>query len=265
MPESDPSTATVPDPAVGDTRAIGQQVGNEDVAWDSFGSQAYFEHNYGELRWDDAKIIEVIADFFAATVPDGFVGRAIDVGSGTNLYPALAMLPYSSEVTLYERARTNRDWLQATLKEPQSSWRPFWDAIAVDRAPYKNILRPFSVLADRAQVTRGNVFDLKPNAYDLGTMFFVAESITTRDNEFRRAARLFVDSLTPGAPFAAAFMRDSSGYYVDDLRFPACSVNEQDVLAALNPVARGVKITTIESDDLREGYCGMMVATGRKK
>lgn len=248
-----------------DAKRVTGTLGNAGVEWDDFDSDAYFDHNYGTLRDDDAQIIEIIASFFAANLPSRSIGHAIDVGSGTNLYPALTMLPYASEVTLYERAFTNREWLSHSLEQPQESWQQFWRKIASGRSQYDRITRPLEVLADRARVAKGNVFDLKPNQYNLGTMFFVAESITTRDDEFRRATRLFVDSLVPNAPFAAAFMRDSSGYYVGKKRFPACSVSEDDVSEALATVARRVEITTVDSYDLREGYGGMMVATGRKK
>jgi hypothetical protein len=42
-------------------------------------------------------------------------------------------------------------------------------------------------------------------------------------------------------------------------------VNEDDVREVLEPVARRVEITTVDTHDLRDGYGGMMVATGRKK
>ena len=237
-------------------------VGNEDVNWDTFESDDYFEHNYGQLRWDDAEIIRIIADYFRSNPPREF-GEAIDVGTGTNFYPSLTMLPYAGRVTMYERAFTNRTWLEKALKAPQHSWTEFWEAISKGRSSYDRIGRPFELLADRADVVKGNVFELERDRYDLGTMFFVAESITTRDAEFARAARKFVVSLKPGAPFAAAFMRNSSGYIVGDQFFPACSVSEADVEEALAPVARRVEIRSVESNDLRDGYCGMMVATGR--
>ncbi|CAM5649016.1 hypothetical protein SANTM175S_10556 [Streptomyces antimycoticus] len=54
----------------------------------------------------------------------------------------------------------------------------------------------------------GSLFDLCSGAerWDLGTMFFVAESITTSLDEFRRGVGCFMSALNPGAPFAAAFM-----------------------------------------------------------
>ncbi|MEU8818415.1 SCO2525 family SAM-dependent methyltransferase [Actinoplanes sp. NPDC048796] len=240
-------------------------VGDQDVDWDHFDSQAYFNHNYSELRADDSRIIEIVSDYFQRAIPRNKSGLAIDVGSGANLYPALTMLPYSSGVTLFERAFTNREWLKNEIARPRESWKQFWDAVSVGRPDYERVNNPWDLLHRQAKVVEGNVFTLAPGQYDMGTMFFVAESITVRMNKFEEATRRFVRSLNAGAPFAAAFMRNSSGYVVSGLRFPACSIAEEDVVRALAPVARNVDIKTVESNDLRDGYCGMMVATGRKK
>jgi hypothetical protein len=121
------------------------------------------------------------------------------------------------------------------------------------------------MLAERADVTSGDVFELRPDQYDIGTMFFVAESITSRAGEFLRAGRTFVRSLTPNAPFAMAFMRDSEGYTVGDRYFPAWSIEERDVVECLRPVARIGCVEVVESHDLRDGYNGMIVATGWKR
>lgn len=243
----------------------GSLPGNADVEWDEFDSEAYFEHNYGELHREDAEIIRIVADFFQRVAPRDWRERAIDVGSGANLYPAMTMLPFASEVVLYERAFTNREWLEGQLREPAKSWQQFWDAVSDDRKEYGRIKDPLELLSRSARVTKGNVFSLRPDQFDLGTMFFVAESITYREAEFQRATRLFIDSLVSKAPFAAAFMRDSSGYIVANKRFPACAVNEKDVERCLAEVAYIEDIQVVESHELREGYSGMIVATGRKR
>ncbi|WP_306207868.1 SCO2525 family SAM-dependent methyltransferase [Actinoplanes sp. RD1] len=245
-----------------------QTIGNRDVDWDEFDSEAYFDHNYGMLRPDDRQIIGIITSFFddyRRRFPDTWLRTAIDVGAGANLYPALAMLPFTSEITLFERAASNCSWLHQQLRTPHESWWQFWSEMARDRDAYGQITDPLDLLSRRAFVDKGNLFRLEPGRYDMGTMFFVAESITTRDEEFQRAVGKFVGSLRRHAPFAAAFMKDSSGYCVGNVEFPACSVDENDIKKALAGVARDVTITTVESNDLREGYGGMIVATGRKK
>ena len=241
---------------------------NDDVPWDRFDSDEYFWHNYGRLRADDAQIINIVGDFFAHCFDrrqPRSLANAIDVGSGTNLYPALAMLPFASRVTLFERSPSNRQWLIDTLSRPQPSWAEFWDVLAADRPIYQLIRSPLDVLAERARVTKGNVFALEAGNYHLGTMFFVAESITTRDDEFRRATQNFIGSLAPGAPFAAAFMCRSDGYFVGSTFFPACSIEIADVESCLAPITRLRQIVSIPSNDLRDGYSGMIVATGWKK
>ncbi|WP_305784757.1 SCO2525 family SAM-dependent methyltransferase [Symbioplanes lichenis] len=244
-----------------------KMIGNLDVDWDEFDSEAYFDHNYGMLRPDDRQIIGIVTSFFddcRRRYPDTWLRHAIDVGAGANLYPALAMLPFTSEITLFERASSNCSWLDQQLRKPNDSWWQFWSEMALDRDAYGKINDPLDLLSRRAHVTKGNLFRLEPGRYDMGTMFFVAESITTREDEFQRAVGKFVGSLRRHAPFAAAFMKNSSGYRVGNVNFPACSVEEDDIVRALAGVARDVTITTVDSKDLRDGYGGMIVATGRK-
>ena len=239
---------------------------NEDFPWDSFDSDAYFQHNYSKLRGDDEEIIDIVADFFQQNeTPRKLRPRAIDIGAGANLYPAMTMLPFAAELHLVERAFSNREWLTAEILSPHPSWWQFWDHMKTGRRAYAPIRNPFDLLGRRKNVVRDSIFNLPAAEYDMGTMFFVAESITQRNSEFVRATRSFVNSLVPRAPFAAAFMRDSSGYRVGARDFPACSVDERDVRLALHGVATDVRIRTVDSWDLRDGYCGMIVATGRKK
>jgi hypothetical protein len=240
-------------------------LGNADVEWDSFDSHDYFQRNYGELRTDDARIIEIVADFFHSVAPPKWRTHALDVGSGANIYPALTMLPFASTIALRERAYSNRDWLTNELRHPHDSWKQFWAAISAGRPEYERITAPIDLLLRNATVQKESIFALEPDQFDLGTMFFVAESITTRHSEFVRASRTFVESLVPRAPFAAAFMRDSMGYVVGGNEFPACAVSKDDVAACLASVAAIEDIQIVESHDLREGYSGMIVATGWKR
>lgn len=246
---------------------------NRDVDWDEFNPNAYFAHNYGHLRPEDAEIIKIVTAFFGEALQGPPQGRAIDVGTGANLYPAMMMLPYASDLTLVEQSESNCRWIGEQLAQPHGSWTQFWNAVAEDRPAYQGIewaakqedKAVSAVMRKRATVVHDSLFDIKPDQYDLGTMFFVAESITTQMSEFEHATGLFVGSLKPDAPFAAAFMCDSSGYWVGDRNFPACSVIDEDVERALAQTAKDVKIYPVESKDLRDGYGGMIVATGRRK
>jgi hypothetical protein len=238
---------------------------NADCPWDEFDPDWYVEKNYGTLRDDDQQILTLVRDFFSEVVTGQRRGRGIDLGAGANLYPALTMLPFCTEVTLAERGASNRQWLRDQVTRPTGygpSWDPFWVELTAAR-PYQAVRDPRAALRERARIQFGDVFKLGRRQWDLGTMFFVAESLSAREREFKQATHHFVNSLRIGAPFAAAFMKDSRGYTVGSHRFPAVAVNEVDVEHCLSAVAKVSKIVPIRMfTPLREGYGGMILALG---
>jgi hypothetical protein len=235
--------------------------GNAECAWDEFDPEWYVDHNYRTVREDDRRILQQVRDFFATT--DRPLGRGIDVGAGPNLYPALAMLPLCHEVTLWERSRSNVAWLNREVERFSQSWDAFWNVL-LSRPRYADLDDPRQALRERARVWNGDIFRLGRRQWDVGTMFFVAESITANRGEFQRAVERFIRALKPGAPFAAAFMKNSTGYAVSGHRFPAVAVNERDVEQCLSSLdCQALKISPIPSvTPLRAGYDGMILALG---
>lgn len=236
---------------------------NSDFPWDQFDSQWYYDHNYKTLRDDDRQIIQAVRDFFVTLDPSSH-RNGIDVGPGPNLYPALTMLPLCREITLYEYSTSNILWLQREIKSYSSTWDPFWKLLA-SKTLYKSIGSPRETLAAVTRVERGNIFDLPHSQWDIGTMFFTAESISATPAEFQAALQSFIKSLRTGAPFAAAFMKDSLGYDVGTRRFPAVAITVNDVknCLAANTEDFHVHRIGLTNKPLREGYDGMILATGR--
>jgi NNMT/PNMT/TEMT family len=236
---------------------------NSDFPWDEFDSSWYYDHNYKVLRDDDRRIVEIVRDFFA-TFGLSSHSNGIDVGSGTNLYPALAMLPLCDKITLYEYSTSNVEWLQRETRSYSSSWDAFWELLAI--APlYKSVDSPRETLAAVARVERGSIFDLPESCWDIGTMFFTAESISSTPSEFRAALESFIRSLRTGSPFAAALMENSVGCSVGTRRFPAVAITANDVKVCLAGDTEDLKVHRIglTNKPLRAGYDGMILATGR--
>jgi hypothetical protein len=241
------------------------RIGNAGYPWDEFDPDWYVQHNYSELRDDDRRILELVRDHFHRSFrhTSSPAARGIDVGSGANLYPPLAMLPFCREVTLWERGANNVRWLNDEVQFFSPLWNDYWDVLSV-RDGYREIEEPRHVLRARARVRMADLFRLPVRAWDMGTLFFVAEGVSDQEWEFKAAIERFIGSLKPGAPFAAAFMHDSSGYYVDRLRFPAVAVSEADVEYSLTPLVDDLEITPVLSGQmLRSGYRGMIVAVGK--
>lgn len=235
---------------------------NSDFQWDEFDSDWYHDHNYRTLRDDDEEIITRVREFFAgAGVSEG---SGLDVGSGTNLYPALAMLPFCSRLRLWEYSANNVAWLRHNIPSYGPTWDQFW-MVYRQNPVYAAVTDPRARLAGSASVSQASVFDLPEATWDIGTMFFVACSLSSDPGEFRRAVESFVHALRPDAPFAVAFMEQSKGYAVDGTFFPAVAIDRTNVDSALATVAYDVKIDRITTrNPLRDGYDGaMIVAVGR--
>lgn len=246
---------------------------NADAPWDRFSSHDYWRRNYHELQAEDQEIIRRVSDFFIRA----FAGRpparrGIDVGSGTNLYPALLMLPWAEQILLTDFSASNVCWLRQQLADDGTAWtwRPFWRE-PQEAEGYRQIGEPRKQLREAcasepgcAGIERYSVFDLPKARWDLGTMFFVAESITEDRGEFRAAVASFVGALKPGAPFATAFMAGSQGYPVAGTRFPALPITPDDV--RLHFTELGASKLSVEllrtKHRVRDGYEGMIVATG---
>jgi hypothetical protein len=222
-------------------------VRNAEAPWADFNPVAYWKRNYEALLPIDREILTLTSMYFA-----GFLGqtalprsadgvRALDIGTGTNLYPALAMLPLADRITLADLSPPNIAWLRESLSDLSEPWpwQSFWQHVsrcvkgtgrAWDYRPDRNVRHE---LGERAELRQESIFDLPRASWNIGTMFFVAESITGDIKEFAEACTCFLHALTPGAPFAAAFMAGSSGYRIADTNFPAVTIGYTDVRATL--------------------------------
>jgi NNMT/PNMT/TEMT family len=242
------------------TRLVAQA--NADCPWDEFDPEAYVTHNYLQLRDDDRKILGLVQDFFSSTVTRP-VDCGIDVGSGANLYPTLAMLPFCKEITLLERGRANVAWLNNEVGKFSPLWDPYWEVLAA-KPRYADVDARDAV-REKAIVKWADLYKLRRRPrWDMGTMFFVAESISNQEREFKLAVEKFVGALKPGAPFAAAFMQESLGYYVGRVRFPAVAINKTDVQHCLERLVDIEELASVPSKSpLRDGYGGMILALGR--
>lgn len=234
---------------------------NSDVDWDSFNSVKYRNHNYKRsVREDDRKIVQIIRDFFGDLGLSG--ARGVDVGPGSNLYPSLAMLPFCKSLDLREFSASNVRWLERQKDKYDRNWDRFW-ALYRQHPAYASVADPRELFREIATVKQDSVFELPKASWDLGTMFFVACSLSSDRAEFVTAVHRFVQALVPGAPFATAFMEQSKGYRVGDVWFPAVAIGVEDVEHAFSAVARDLHITEIKTPNPLRKNVGMIVATGR--
>ena len=240
---------------------------NDAVEWADFDAGEYWKSNYASVLPEDAEIIQCASKFLLAACGEpARRRRAVDVGAGTNLYPALLMLPWAEHIVFTEYASPNIAWLSQNLADAPGEWRwqPFWDLVG-ELPCYRAIEDPRRMLAAGYEVRTLSIFDLPPRTWDLGSMFFVADGMTADEVEFEAAVRAFLDALRPGSPFLMAFMEGSKGYPVRDKQFPSVNVTPQsldELLAKLPVTGTSVLRTDNSIRRLRAGYDAMLLVTG---
>jgi hypothetical protein len=240
---------------------------NGAAPWSDFDADVYWKSNYATIFPEDAQILRHASTFMIrACSGRPPVGAAVDVGAGTNLYPALLMLPWVERIVFTEYVPANIEWLRENLAVAPGewAWQSFWDLLA-GLPGYAEIEHPRRRLAVSHDIRRLSIFDLPPRTWDLGSMFFVADGITSDEDEFKHALNSFLGALTPGAPFMMAFMEGSSGYDVSGIRFPAVNITQESLgalLAALPVTSTDVLRTDNSVRRLRPGYDAMLLVTG---
>lgn len=240
---------------------------NDAAAWSDFDADEYWRINYSSVLPEDAEIIQCASKFLIeACRARPRSKRAVDVGAGANLYPALLMLPWAEHIVCTEYASPNIHWLRENLAEAPGEWQwqPFWDLVA-GLPCYRAVEQPRRRLAAVHEIRTVSILDLPPRTWDLGSMFFVADGMTTDEAEFESAVRSFLGALMPGSPFMMAFMEGSLGYDVHGVRFPAVKVTSRslDALLADLPVTGASVLRTDNSiRRVRPGYDAMLLVTG---
>jgi hypothetical protein len=191
----------------------------------------------------------------------------VDVGTGPNLIPFFCALPRAARLTAWEYAKSNVDWLQAELRrnEMPPQWRHFWAVTREAYGPgYDLPADPIPLLRSKVKIEQGSIFDLPGRRWDAATMFFCAESITERQDEFEAACAAFAACVKPGGTLIAAFLERSAGYVVGDRPFPVLHLSPESIEAVFQAHASDVateQIGIVERE-IRSGYSGFIFLTG---
>jgi len=175
------------------------------------------------------------------------------------------MLPWCDGITLFERSPSNVGYLQGQLDSYDENWDQFWGVLTENEAYGSFAVDPRQQFRRVVKVEQGDIFDLERFAgrWSVGTMFFVAESMTSSFDEFNRGVECFMRALAPGAPFVTAFMEHSKGYYTGGKFFPACDVGACEVRGSLEQFADELKVYRLNTEAmLRAGHPGTILSYG---
>jgi hypothetical protein len=259
-----------PEAAVPANTPAPSRSGNADYPWGQFDPEAYFQHYYGEPHADDECVVRCLAKALKQAPPLGAELDVVDVGTGPSLIPFLCALPRARRLTAWEYAESNIAWLRAELdrEEMRPQWRHFWQVAREAYLPeYRPPDDPMPLLRAKSVVRQGSIFELPACSWDVATMFFCAESITERQDEFEAACAAYAGCVKPGGVLAAAFLANSEGYVVNQRRFPALSLSAESIVKAFAPHAENLKVEAIGVVDreVRSGYSGLVFLSGNAR
>lgn len=242
----------------------GERLHNSDVDWDRWPVQTYLTENYREPHPADLAVIRHHAEFYRQFEP-GSVGRSIEFGAGPNLYPLMLAASVSRRIEAVEPSAANVAYLDGQLRRgADPTWLPFYDACrALLRALPQRLDDALSIVRVRHQ----SGLDLEQSAYDLGSMHFVAESVTEDVDEFAAFCGRFAGSVRPGGALVAAFMENMGRYHLGDgSTWPGLPVDSRRVATVFAPLTTELEITRIDADSTLPdyGYSGMVLLTARR-
>ena len=235
----------------------------DNVDWDLFSSQAYAEKNYQPLHKIDESIIAVVKSYLQKHAASNLT--VADIGAGPNLYPMFLLLPHAKELDLIEYSKQNIAYLQDQINSPDEMWLEIYRYIF----PENNSLSKSQLTHDlqrRVKVIQGSIYELPTQKFDIASMFFCAESITSDEVEFEQATLKYINSVKPGGILCAAFMENSAGYQVADMNFPAVKITDQNLKKLFTSHCTDLQITRFDegANEIREGYSGMLVLVAKK-
>ncbi len=231
--------------------------------WELFDPEIYVRDNYVDLHDEDRRIIDILVPYFEKKLSGGC--RVLDIGTGPNLYPLMAISPYASTIDCLEISSRNIDFLTRQLHKPSVYWNAFSAYMSSLNIRYKK--RSIARLRQNVVIRKGSILKRPDKAYDVVMMFFCAESITSSALEFEVACDNFIRSAKPKGMFVAAFMENSCGYSVGPIHFPAYPVHKKLLECVFTPHCDSVTMYHIPraKEPLRDGYTGMVLLVGTKK
>jgi len=238
---------------------------NADVDWDRWPVAEYLAENYRQLHPADAAVIDHHSAFYRRFPPRS-VARSLEFGAGPNLYPLMLAAGASRRIDAVEPGAASVAYLRRQVSRgADPSWLPFYE-----RCRSRNPDLPPTLAQALARVTviHGGVGKLSERGYAVGSMNFVAESVTERADEFTGLCRAFAAAVAPGGHLVAAFMENMGRYRIGTgPPWPGFPVDAAAVRAAFAPLTDALLVDRIDADPTlpEYGYTGMVVLTARRR
>ena len=238
------------------------QISQENINWDNFPTESYLQNNYKQLHEEDIKIMQLETDFYKHIEP---IESSIEVGTGPNLYPILTMFPFTKKITATDISRNNLNFLNRQKTKPSPIWQEYWQTLAKNDSAYRSdlYLRRLKTIS----IKEYNLLTPTTQKFTLASAHFCIETISSQINVFAAACKRFTELVHPDGYLVAAFMENSTHYFVDGIKYPTVPVTQTLLLQVFNSLTKSLNIMRIPASKkpIRGGYSGILLLTAQRK
>jgi hypothetical protein len=243
--------------------------------WKDFDSVAYANSYFDKLTVEDHFVLmKIMSTLRELNIQPESWKTVADIGTGPNLYPSMALAPFvkkpqdGGRLDLLEYDTPNIDYLCNVLKldhehaQPGRVWPNIEKLMAAEAEHWEEAFKHIRV---KANVIRGDLFNLERHVYDALTSVFTAESMTDDMEVCRRAVRTILDAVKPGGFLAMGFIIGSEGYPAGkNTHFPAVYL-ELDEVKEMFRGHPNIDVFKVPGEPvMRKGYKGVAMAIGHK-
>lgn len=248
--------------------------------FDQFSPADYLREYYSEVGLENDELLRFFADI-APSMPPG--EDLLEYGGGPTVYQLLSFAPAVGGIVFGDYLTKNLDavaqWIEA--RPGAHDWAPF--ARAALR--HEGVPADAHEVEQRLDLVRRRIRTLcrvdalaeaeteaPPTRYAFVSTNFVAESIATTPDDWRRALRTIAGTVRPGGHLAMTAIRNADRWRVGDHWFPALPVDADDIRSTLHDLGHRIEhLVEIDAEILDpahpgyEGYDGMVFCLSRQR
>lgn len=245
-------------------------------SFDTFDPRGYLNEYYSSIDFENNALLKFYVDCYKNMSP---TTTLLEFGGGPTIYASIAAAPKVKEIHFCDCVNANLEEVKLWKNTSTNAfnWNLFIQRV-LEHEGIKHIT--LQQIENRAELLRKKLttflycdaFQKQPlgyksdKLYDIVQTNFVAESVTTSKKEWRNILKNITSLIKPGGTLILSAIKNSSYYHIDKKRFPAVSVNEEDLVKTLKRLGfdKLEIVRTIDANKPYRGYDGFIFIKARR-
>lgn len=248
----------------------------------NFSPQEYLEEYYSHIGTENSALLS----FFSKAYKDFDENslKTLEIGGGPTIYQLISLAPVAKCVHFTDYLVKNLEQIKHWVKNDSRGYN--WDnfilyALNIEQPgkvhdqdsilERKGLIQKKLTNFSTCNVFKDSVVDTNEGPYDLLSMNFVAESVSSDMKEFTAVLSRMSNLLVPGGVFVMSGLLKAKFWVEGGRKFPSTYLTEKDVIDLLTNIGYKIEIfDTVaaehdKSDPENQGYEGIFMVKARMK